>query len=338
MNTRQVDILNIGLIILSFGLAYFLPVRLFLFSYAVLGPLHYLTEIGWLDKRGYFAQRKKDIWILGFFTALLTAGTFLASSNITVDDVSSRLLKSIIAVNNYAGAGIVFFAFGAALAMVFIKKSKVRYLVMLLIAVVSLFVHKINFTLVLFGVLVPTIVHVSIFTMFFMLYGALRNKSIWGIFSVILFVLGCISIFFLHKNPSELNAPQDSLQMLLDSTFIHIGALFSDFIGLREPESDYLLLTSLGMQIQTLFAFCYTYHYLNWFSKTKVINWHEVSRRWIIITGIIWVASLALYATDYKTGFMALFFLSMLHVFFEFPLNHLSIVGIFQEIRKIAFR
>jgi hypothetical protein len=26
-------------------------------------------------------------------------------------------------------------------------------------------------------------------------------------------------------------------------------------------------------------AFAYTYHYLNWFSKTDIIRWHVVSQR-----------------------------------------------------------
>jgi hypothetical protein len=55
MTVKQLDILNIGLMALSCMAAFLVPFELFLFSYAVLGPLHYLTEIGWLHKRNYFA-------------------------------------------------------------------------------------------------------------------------------------------------------------------------------------------------------------------------------------------------------------------------------------------
>ena len=41
----QVNYLNIALMVLSAGLAFRFPFELFLFSYTVLGPLHYLSEI-----------------------------------------------------------------------------------------------------------------------------------------------------------------------------------------------------------------------------------------------------------------------------------------------------
>jgi hypothetical protein len=43
-----VNYVNAGLMVLSCLAAYVFPFELFLFSYAVLGPLHYLTEISWL--------------------------------------------------------------------------------------------------------------------------------------------------------------------------------------------------------------------------------------------------------------------------------------------------
>jgi hypothetical protein len=73
-----------------------------------------------------------------------------------------------------------------------------------------------------------------------------------------------------------------------------------------------------------LIAFAYTYHYLNWFSKTSVIKWYAVPKKWLISIVLIWVFSVALYAYDYVTGLKALLFLSMLHVFLEFPLNFRS--------------
>ena len=49
-----VNHLNSGLMVVSCVVAYLYPFELFLFSYAVLGPLHYFTEISWLHQRGYF--------------------------------------------------------------------------------------------------------------------------------------------------------------------------------------------------------------------------------------------------------------------------------------------
>jgi hypothetical protein len=91
-----------------------------------------------------------------------------------------------------------------------------------------------------------------------------------------------------------------------------------------------------GLMVMRFIAFAYTYHYLNWFSKTSIIKWHEVSaRRTVGIVGL-WLLSLALYAHDYQTGMMALYFLSILHVMLEFPLNHRTFVGIGRELSALG--
>src|SRR5437868_3748453 len=59
-------------------LAFNLPFELFLFSYAILGPLHYLTEIGWLHQRNYFATGKRDYFILILLGLLITFQLFLS--------------------------------------------------------------------------------------------------------------------------------------------------------------------------------------------------------------------------------------------------------------------
>jgi hypothetical protein len=45
---------------------------------------------------------------------------------------------------------------------------------------------------------------------------------------------------------------------------------------------------------------------------------------------------LALYARSYELGFVALYFLSVLHVMLEFPLNHQSFAGIAKELYAMA--
>ena len=83
-------------------------------------------------------------------------------------------------------------------------------------------------------------------------------------------------------------------------------------------------------------AFAYTYHYLNWFSKTSIIRWHQMGGRRLVIIGALWLASVGLYLYDFKLGFKVLFYLSITHVYLEFPLNHLSIIGIFREVRSLT--
>jgi hypothetical protein len=95
---------------------------------------------------------------------------------------------------------------------------------------------------------------------------------------------------------------------------------------------------SLAIMFARFIAFAYTYHYLNWFSKTSVIGWHQVPRARVIVILIAWVASVALYLTDYSNGFRWLFLLSFLHVMLEFPLNHQSFIGIGRELYAMLAR
>jgi hypothetical protein len=90
--------------------------------------------------------------------------------------------------------------------------------------------------------------------------------------------------------------------------------------------------TNAGFVSMRFIAFAYTYHYLNWFSKTSVIKWHLVPKKTLIITVLLWLFSISLYMFDYNLGLKALFFLSFLHVFLEFPLNIVSFSGIGKEL------
>lgn len=86
------------------------------------------------------------------------------------------------------------------------------------------------------------------------------------------------------------------------------------------------------VKAQIFIAFAYTYHYLNWFSKTSVIGWAKTlhPKKMIMVSGI-WILSIALYLYNDQTGLMVLFILSMIHVLAEFPLNVLSIRTVFQK-------
>jgi hypothetical protein len=55
--TDRLSWINSGLMVAACGVAFLAPFHLFLFAYAVLGPLHYITEISWLHDRSYFAKR-----------------------------------------------------------------------------------------------------------------------------------------------------------------------------------------------------------------------------------------------------------------------------------------
>jgi hypothetical protein len=85
-----------------------------------------------------------------------------------------------------------------------------------------------------------------------------------------------------------------------------------------------------------IMRFAYTYHYLNWFSKTSVIRWHEVSR--VRGAGIVagWAAGVGLYLYSYQLGFAVFYVLSVVHVMLEFPLNHQSFVNLLRVFAPAA--
>src|SRR6188768_1374148 len=61
---ERLDAVNIGLMLVACVVAVIIPLELFLFSYAILGPLHYLTEISWLHDRNYFTKGRYDALML----------------------------------------------------------------------------------------------------------------------------------------------------------------------------------------------------------------------------------------------------------------------------------
>ena len=135
-----------------------------------------------------------------------------------------------------------------------------------------------------------------------------------------------LSIFLLDIQTIWFQLTQYIRDSFVESNLVYLNLfLYNQFW----PEGGNLDLTSdIGVKIQSFIAFSYTYHYLNWFSKTQVIQWHKVSRSSLYMTLLFWLASLGLYAYSYKLGLICLSFLSILHVFLEFPLNWISIRGV----------
>jgi len=114
-------------------------------------------------------------------------------------------------------------------------------------------------------------------------------------------------------------------------------SLYSLFgYGTLQMNDEAIYISTKAVAVMRFIAFAYTYHYLNWFSKTTVIKWNEISKNRLVVIIALWLTSVILYCFSYKVGFYALFLLSMLHVFFEFPLNHQTFIGIGKEIRLMV--
>lgn len=340
MNTQRVDYINMGLLVLSLIFAVKFPFELFLMAYAILGPLHYLTEIGWLHQRNYFSKGKKDWWILVGLCSLVCFS--MAISEFSKWERTAEFMADwkagsagfIPYIINKGSTAFIFMAFAAALGFAFFDNKYVRYgIIPLSLIPAYLFRHSEPYMLV-FAVFLPTVIHVSIFTGLFMLFGALKSRSIPGIAGFFL-MIGCILLIFnMNFQPKQFLHYMDQSDYWMKSyKSTNFDAVNYYLWDLLAPASDknFFLNSKWGLRIQAFIAFIYTYHYLNWFSKTEIIKWHAVSKKWLLTTVVLWIVSVALYAYDYKTGLLALFFLSMLHVFLEFPLNYQSILGIGKE-------
>lgn len=302
--------------VISAVLAFILPFELFLFSYAVLGPLHYLTEIGWLHKKNYFTKGKYDFLFLSILCALVFYFSFIQPTK-----------------NNSQIPNIILFGLLLSLIFVFIKDNLYR-VVLALLVIIGIAMAKTGYTYFVFvGVFLPTIIHVFIFTWAFMLFGVLKNKSFSGYLSIV--ALGVIAAsFFIIKAP-QLQYEVSAYVGKSYDLFNLLNKFLIDFFGLATHSTDFdtiVYKTNAGFIVMRFIAFAYTYHYLNWFSKTSVIQWHKVPKKTLAITLALWVFSVALYIVDYNIGLKALYFLSFLHVFLEFPLNITSFQGIFKSV------
>jgi hypothetical protein len=334
MNTKSIDLANIALMIVSCVAAFMLPFELFLFSYAVLGPLHYLTEINWLHKRDYFATGKRDYYWLILFCLMLTALSLAATyHDLPVFHRLYIFLTDVLGPNAFdLVTVIIFLAFALALSLVLFKDWLYKILFVLTAAIVGAIFSKSPPFIFLFGIFLPTLIHVFVFTGLFILYGALKNKSPTGILSLIVFAGCAISFFVFQPQFAFYKASTYAQDALIQSGFIQLNKGVLDLFKLGEFTRETVFSSAIGLGIMRFIAFAYTYHYLNWFSKTQIIKWHQVPARQLAMVISLWIASIALYAYNYKTGLMVLYFLSMLHVLLEFPLNYRTIFGISDEL------
>ncbi len=319
-SAHKIDYVNIGLLILSCILAFLMPFELFLFAYGVLGPLHYLTEISWLHDKNYYSTDKRDAILLVIISLVLTIVTMKNYLGLADLDVEYKYINRII-----------FIAFASSLFFAFIRNNLYKIIGVCVVILLSAISDRL---ILLFSVFLPTLIHVFVFTSFFMLYGALKSKSKPGYVSVALHII--IPFILFYALPAkhfvavteygktayqEFQALNTTIIMLLNDNRPGDGDLMQQVFN-----------SSTGIAIMRFIAFAYTYHYLNWFSKTKVIRWHEIPKSRSIFIVVLWVISIVLYAVDYSLGFKWLFLLSFMHVMLEFPLNYISFVGIFKEL------
>ena len=392
---------NIFLMLITAVCAYFAPFETFLLAYAFLGPLHYLTEISWLHDRNYYTKGKFD------FVVLIVIGALISFAVFTNDAGMMTGFYKWFGEKNLADQLIVLALFSSVL-FALVKNPILKTIsILFLFVIISGWLSPANAqknegssTIFALTSLVPTLIHVYVFTGLFVLFGALKSRSWSGLVSFVAYIVFPLALVFYIPVQKEGNlsdygtkayyadgegffgtsvsiinhfglAPNMTNKEYLDY-FVNDsvrGAKYTpeqkqeinnayqdklneDFIvpneespyyqkpvpfasvkdgGMKENYWSLVFFSPLGIMLMRFIAFAYLYHYLNWFSKTKVIKWHEVPKRRFMVVILLWLSACILYYYNYATGLKFLFFLSFSHVLLEFPLNILSIVGIGKE-------
>ena len=324
-NSTRVDLINIGLILLSAILAFLLPFTLFLFAYAIVGPLHYLTEINWLKDRSFFVTNN-PMW-LGLVIAATLVMTmpkliiFLGGSSIDSENL-------IVEILNVCSNPILLLCIWSAGVLTIVHDSKKQFIGLGLGVVVFALSFLVPSYLLLLGLLIPTIIHVYVFTILFMLYGAQKSNSQLGYASVVMMLCVPILLFTINVDGSFYNIPSLVKTGFIDSGFHLTNIKLGKLLGVADGTS-FFFYGSWELKLQRFIAFAYTYHYLNWFSKTAIIGWHKSltgKTFWTIMA--LWLAMVSLFLIDYRIGFFGALGLSFLHVLLELPLNAISVKSI----------
>ena len=147
MRIRLADASHLGLMLAALAIAYVAPFELLLLAYVVLGPAHYATEISWLHDRKYHLPH-------GAIALALVAVAVVAT---LIDDAT--------------WFGLVMWIAFVACALVVATTSAQRLLIATLALGLTLFMLSYGLAMAVLGILLPTLIHVSLFTLVFMEIG-----------------------------------------------------------------------------------------------------------------------------------------------------------------------
>lgn len=333
MSLPATNLLNTGLMLGSAAVAFVLPFETFLLAYAVLGPLHYLTQIGWLHERQYFTRQRRD-WVPLVGAAVVVT----ALAMLTLGDPAWQPA--------YEWApDLLLWSLAWALVAAVTGDRVLRTAGALVAAAGVFLLHGTALTTVFAMLWLPTLVHVFAFTGLFVLYGTLKNRSGTGWLSLAVF-FGCGAATLLlpvgdlgyeasaYVHDAYTGTMGNMHARLLDTSGLAAGVAEPAAGGMFAPFPSLaaMLRDDVSVQLGRFIAFAYTYHYLNWFSKTSVIRWHHVPRARLGAAVLVWLGSVALYVADFEVGLRWLFLLSLLHVVLEFPLDWQTLLAIPREL------
>jgi hypothetical protein len=275
------------------------PLQVFIFVYAFVGPLHYLTEIAWLRKKSFY-----------FGGGAVSEGVYVALA---------AVLCMIVSVDFYIHRGLTGYAIGILMVLslgAWVKNPYVLLSALFAGYLAKFFVHG----LVMFvAVILPTIVHVYVFTMLFMVSGLVREQRRTMLAWINPILLLGFPVLLLMARWSY---PAPSRYWIsAEAGFRGLHGYLVGLLGHNLHPDASILADPAAAGVLRFLAFIYLFHYLNWFAKTELLQWHRVSRGswgWI---ALLYCVSVGCYLWNFTVGFYLVNFLSMLHVFLEFPLN-----------------
>jgi hypothetical protein len=290
MLMRVTDAAHLGLMLAALGLTYLVPFELLLLSYVVLGPAHYATEISWLHDRKYFLPRRGIALVLAL-VAIVAA---------LIDNASwfgfvmwAAFVVCALAASTTAMQGVVLVVVAIGLTAAMLMQAA---------------------SLAVVGVLLPTLIHVSLFTLVFMTLGAYRSGARMQWILVALYLAAIALILIVPPSAATLIP---SFERAGQDYFANVGPALGRLFGIPGLRLD--------TRLTSLLAFIYTYHYLNWFIKAEVIRWNQMTKGRLALVAAASAASTALYFYDYAFGFSLLLAFSLAHVVLEFPLDSLAL-------------
>ena len=202
----KINYLNIGLMLVTMVLAYYFPFETFLLAYAFLGPLHYLTEISWLHDRQYFTKGKYDFIPLLLIGIALSYAAFAKDAGFDMDFYNTFVELGLF-------DKLLVLALFSSLLFAFVKNLPVKIfsILFLFIFISGWFsednkeMNQSSTTVFALTSLLPTLIHVYVFTGLFMLFGALKSRSKTGLMSVGAFIILPIILIFVVPVKTKTN-------------------------------------------------------------------------------------------------------------------------------------
>ena len=288
---RLTDVVHFALMFAALALTYLVPFELLLLAYVILGPAHYATEISWLHDRKYFLPQRG-----------IAAGLAIVA-------VVAAL------IGNAFWFGFVMWAAFVVSALLATAVTAMQSVVLTLAAIAATAALLANGTsMAVLGILLPTLIHVSLFTLVFMALGACRSgaKVQWLLVAAYLAAIGAILLV-----PPTAATLIPSFAQAGQEYFANVAPALGQLLGIPDLQLD--------TRLTSLLAFVYTYHYLNWFIKAEVIHWNDIGGKRLAIVVSASAASTGLYFYDYALGFTTLFAFALAHIVLEFPLNALAL-------------